>query len=243
MILGSHRFCCIDDMGFSTRHQRHYTGWNSKPRINQSNLINQNIFSAKDVSTGQKQHVSKIDEIIWPNQHQVPAVFIFDFISNISGEAKQTRRKLFPAMRSKQDANHFRQSEASKMQIISGEAKQARRTCFPAKRRKRDASYFRRSKASETHINYDDAKQARRKYFRRSEASETQIISGDVKQARRTQIISGEAKQARRKLFLTKRARRKSFPAKRSKRDANHFWRSKTSKTQIISTDFLKLEA
>jgi hypothetical protein len=64
-----------------------------------------------------------------------------------------------------------------------------------------------------------------------------------VKQARRTQIISGEAKQARRKLFLTKRARRKSFPAKRSKRDANHFWRSKTSKTQIISTDFLKLEA
>ena len=130
MILGSHRFCCIDDMGFSTRHQRHYTGWNSKPRINQSNLINQNIFSAKDVSTGQKQHVSKIDEIIWPNQHQVPAVFIFDFISNISGEAKQTRRKLFPAMRSKQDANHFRRSEASETQIISGEAKQARRKLF-----------------------------------------------------------------------------------------------------------------
>ena len=165
MILGSHRFCCIDDMGFSTRHQRHYTGWNSKQRINQSNLINQNIFSAKDVSTGQKQHVSKIDEIIWPNQHQVPAVFIFDFISNISGEAKQTRRKLFPAMRSKQDANHFRQSEASKMQIISGEAKQARRTCFPAKRRKRDASYFRRSKASETQIISGEAKQARRKLF------------------------------------------------------------------------------
>ena len=192
MILGSHRFCCIDDMGFSTRHQRHYTGWNSKQRINQSNLINQNIFSAKDVSTGQKQHVSKIDEIIWPNQHQVPAVFIFDFISNISGEAKQTRRKLFPAMRSKQDANHFRRSEASKTQtisdeasetqIISGEAKQARRTCFPAKRRKRDASYFRRSKASETHINYDDAKQARRRYFRRSEASTETATKASITQ-------------------------------------------------------------
>ena len=226
MILGSHRFCCIDDMGFSTRHQRHYTGRNSKPRINQSNLINQNIFSAKDVSTGQKQHVSKIDEIIWPNQHQVPAVFIFDFISNISGEAKQTRRKLFPAMRSKQDANHFRRSEASKMQIISGEAKQARRTCFPAKRRKRDASYFRRSKASETHINYDDAKQARRKifpakrsklgvnHFRQSEASETHIISGEAKHARR-----------------------KSFPAKRSKRDASYFRRSKASETHINYDD------
>ncbi len=67
-------------LGFSTRHQKRYTGCNSKPRINKSNLINQNIFSTKDVSTGQKQHVSKIDEVIWPNQHQVPAVFIFDFI-------------------------------------------------------------------------------------------------------------------------------------------------------------------
>jgi hypothetical protein len=41
-------------------------------------------FSAKDVSTdvstGQTQHVSRIDEVVWPNQHRVPAVFISDFI-------------------------------------------------------------------------------------------------------------------------------------------------------------------
>ena len=54
----------------------------------------------------------------------------------ISGDAKQARRKSFPAKRSKQDASYFRQSKASETHINYDDARQARRR------------YFRRSEAS-----------------------------------------------------------------------------------------------
>ena len=96
--------------------------------------------------------------------------------------------QIFPAKRSKRDANYFRRCEASKTQIITGEAKQARCKLFPAKRSKRDAHVFRQSEESETQVISGEAKQARR-------------ISITTMQSKRDANISGEAKQARRKLF------------------------------------------
>ena len=87
--------------------------------------------------------------------------------------------QIFPAKRSKRDANYFRRCEASKTQIISGEAKQARRKLFltkrarrksfPAKRSKRDANHFWRSKTSKTQIISTD--------FLKLEAQHAQLIS------------------------------------------------------------------